>query len=49
MSFTVGKLLAFALAVEQQPTKLISKDEAIQFCNNTLGSTEVLETPNSYS
>lgn len=36
VSFIVGKLLAFALAIEKQLTKPIFKDEAIQFHVNTL-------------
>lgn len=46
--FTVGKLLAFALRVEKQLTKVISEDKAIQFRVSTLGLAAALEAPISY-
>ena len=49
VNFTVGELLASAPAVEKQPTKAISEDEAVQFRVNTLSSAEDLETTSPYS
>ncbi|MCJ1343493.1 hypothetical protein MMC31_001687 [Peltigera leucophlebia] len=43
VNLTVGELLASAPAVEKQFTKAISEDKAIQFCVNTLESSEGLE------
>lgn len=36
ISFIIGKLLAYALVVENQLGKAISEDEALQFCVNTV-------------
>ena len=49
VSFTVGKLLVSALAVEKQLTKAISEDKAVQFRVNILDSAEVLEALTLYS
>ena len=48
VNFTVGELLASALAIEKQLTKIISEDEAIQFRVNTLNSAEALEATSPY-
>ena len=49
VSLIVGELLAFAPAIEKQPTKAISEDEAVQFRINILESAEVFETSTPYS
>ena len=43
VNLTIGELLASVPAVEKQLTKAISEDEAVQFCVNTLESSEGLE------
>ena len=43
VSFTVGELLASALAVKKQLTKAISEDEVIQFRVNILNSNEAFQ------
>ena len=48
VNFTVGELLASVSAVEKQLKKAIFKDEAVQFCLNTLDSAEILEASTPY-
>ncbi len=48
VNLTVGELLASALAVEKQLTKVISEDEAVQFRVNTFDSAEALEATSLY-
>lgn len=49
LSLKIGKLLGFVSALEKQLIKTIFEDNAIQFCINILGSTEVLKAFTFYS
>ena len=49
VKFMVGKLLAFALAVEKRLTKPISEDKAVQFGVNTLSLAKIFEILIPYS
>ena len=49
VSLKIGKLLAFALTIEKQLTKVIFEDEAVQFWVNTFGSAAAFEALIPYS
>ena len=49
VNLTMGELLTSILVVEKQFTKTITKDKAIQFQVNTLGSGEILEAKKPFS
>ncbi len=49
VNFIVDELLASASAVEKQLTRVISKNEAVQFLVNNLSSAKALEATRPYS